>query len=109
MQVPEDKIVVRKSDILLILDAIGDQWKQSRLKNADNLLALSSFKLGIHMQRDKTVSKIFGDMIRAVNALQQMGAFKELANNEKYDDRIEFFRDRLIAEIKSGKFFKGTN
>ncbi len=109
MIIPEDKIVVRKQDILLILDAIGDQWKKSRLKNVDYLLALGSFKLGIHMQRDKTVSKIFGDMIRAINALQQMGAFKELASNENYDDRVEFFRDRLIAEIKSGKFFKGLD
>jgi len=105
----EEKIIIRKQDLFMILDAIAEQWKKSRLRNADYLLAINCMKMGMHMQSDRSIEKIFGDMIKAVNALQQLGAFKELAQDENLDDRIEFFRDKLIAEIKSGKFFKGTN
>jgi len=104
-----NEIVIRKKDLFMILDAIGKQWKQNKLKNADYLLALNAMKLGMHMQSNRSIEKIFGDMVRAVNALQQLGAFKELAENENMDDRICFFRDRLIGEIKSGKFFQGLN
>ena len=95
----EETIIIRKKDLFMILDAIGEQWKKSRLKNADYLLALNAMKIGMHMQSNRSIEKIFGDMVRAINALQQMGAFKELAENENMDDRICFFRDRLIAEI----------
>jgi len=105
----EEKVIIRKKDLFLILDAMSEQWKKSRWKNADYILAINSIKLGMHCQSDRAIEKIFGDMIHAVNALQQLGAFKELAEDENLDDRIEFFRDRLIQEIKSGKFFKGTN
>lgn len=93
----------------MILDSIGEQWKKNRFKNADYLLALNAMKLGMHMQSNRSIEKIFGDMIRAVNALQQMGAFKELAEDEHLDNRIKFFRDKLIEKIKSGEFFSGLN
>lgn len=109
MTFQEKKIIIRKKDLFLILDAMSEQWKKSRWKNADYLLAINSIKLGMHCQSDRAIEKIFGDMIHAVTALQQLGAFTELKEDESMDDKIEFFRDRLIEEIKSGKFFKGLN
>jgi hypothetical protein len=103
------KIPIKKKDIFLILNAMGDQWKKNRLKNADYILAINSIKLGMHIQSDRAVERIINDMVHAVNALQQLGAFSDLKNDESMDDRVEFFRDRLIAEIKSGEFFKGIN
>lgn len=91
----------------MILDAMSDQWKKNRIKNADYIFAVSSIKMGMHIQSDRAVEKIFGDMIHAVNALEQLGAFTELQEDEHMDDRIKFFRDKLIEEIKSGNFFSG--
>lgn len=105
----DKKIPIRKKDLFLILNAMGDQWKKNRWKNADYILAINSIKMGMHMQSDRAIEKIFGDMIHAVSALQQLGAFTELKEDENLDKRIAFFRDRLIEEIKSGKFFKGEN
>lgn len=105
----DEKIPIRKKDLFLILNAMGDQWKKNRWKNADYILAINSIKMGMHMQSDRAIEKIFGDMIHAVTALQQLGAFTHLKNDESMDDRVEFFRDKLIQEIKSGKFFKGMH
>lgn len=104
--IPQEKIIIRKQDLFMILNAMGDQWKKHRIRNADYLLAINSIKFGMHLQSDRAVEKIFSDMIHAVNALQQLGAFQELKDDESMDDRIGFFRDKLIDEIKSGKFFK---
>jgi len=109
MTFQDKKITIKKKDLFLILDAMSEQWKKSRWKNADYLLAINSIKLGMHMQTDRAIEKIFGDMIHAVTALQQLGAFTDLKNNESMDERVVFFRDRLIEEIKSGKFFKGLD
>ncbi len=44
----EEKVIIRKKDLFLILDAMSEQWKKSRWKNADYILAINSIKLGMH-------------------------------------------------------------
>jgi len=98
------EVTITKEMMFKFLDGMKKHWD----KNPDNKKfsnGIILMKAGLHMQEDSVVQSIVSEMFRAIIALEQMGAFVEMKENETYDSRIKFFANNLIAKIESGEFF----
>lgn len=96
---------IELDDIFLILDAIQEQWKKNRLANAKFLFLLASFKLALRAMPEKFITIIFNNLFKGVDVIYQMSAFRKLEKDGNFVGAKNFFRETVIAQIKSGELF----
>jgi len=98
------EVTITKEMMFKFLDGMKKHWDKNpeNKKFSDGIILM---KTGLHLQEDNVVQAIVSEMFRAIIALEQWGAFKEMKEDETYNSRIEFFADNLITKIESGEFF----
>ncbi len=96
IQFDPDELVLKKKDIIQMMDSIADRWKQDRRSNAKFIISIEAMKLGIRFTSEQTITKLWGEIIKGFNELLYENAIaKAKGENETWSQTLEKVKTKI--------------
>ena len=101
-KLPVDDLYLEKHEILDVVDAIIQHWKKNKMANWQYIATLNGFKMALSIMPNDMLRVIWRQVITAFTELYSLSEMKRLEGERP---NAKFFKDTLMAKIKSGELF----
>ncbi len=100
-----DKFNLSKSQVVLIINAIGKRWTKSttaRLKNSKYIVSLEAMKIAINLTPEDVIQEIWKDMLMGINELMRLNDMERM---KKEFPNTEAMIEIVIKKLEDGSLF----
>ena len=91
-----DELQLSKEQIFQLISVIQKRWAKNKKNNAQYLVGLTAFKTGMYLTPDKTIKKIWHDLVLLTNEMIIYNQLQRMKNEiPNTQDMIKIFERKI--------------